>query len=59
MSDKIKLQEQYCKEKDAPFFAPKPNCWSCNRNIWDKITITQARTELITGCPYCNRSYVD
>ena len=56
---KIKAQEEYCEKHKVPMFAPKDKCYSCNRNIWDKITLEQATNELITGCPYCNKSFCD
>jgi len=55
--EKIEAQKEYCKNNDLPFFAPYTVCPNCKRDIWDKITLEQAKTELITGCPYCNRSY--
>lgn len=58
--EKVKLQEELCKEIKAPFFAPhKDRAWCCGRNIWTAITKEQARTELITGCPHCNRTFCD
>ncbi len=80
-------QEKYCKEKNAPHFAPyNCACWKCNRNIYKQvgwkverdaygvpirreqvplnsheleyttgISVEQAATSLVTGCPHCNR----
>lgn len=52
----IRKQEQFCKDKGYPMFAP-PNglCWSCNR---DCVT-EKWEFSLITGCPKCSRSFVD
>ena len=52
-------QEEYCERKNVSFFAPKDYCYACRKNIWKKITIEEASTELITGCPYCAYSYCD
>lgn len=66
-------QKRYCEEHDAPHFAPKSGvCWKCNRNIYEKciqkntygerttgITTHVASTQLVTGCPHCNRTYCD
>lgn len=31
-------QENYCKEKKLPHFAPESGrCWKCNRNIYEQI----------------------
>lgn len=59
VSKKIALQEKYCTEKKIPFYAPKERCFSCRKNIWYKITEEEASSRLITGCPYCNSSYVE
>lgn len=30
-------QEKYCKNTDAPHFAPETGrCWKCNRNIYEQ-----------------------
>lgn len=53
-------QIECCKKYNAPHFAPTDGiCWSCRKHIYDKIDIIQAANSLITGCPYCNRSYCD
>ena len=50
----MKLQEEYCKEHNLPFFAPSNGvCWSCNRIVPD------TKDEHITGCPHCNSTYCD
>lgn len=57
---KIKAQEGYCKDNKVPFFAPKTGkCFKCHKQIFEKITLEEASNELITGCPFCNYSYVD
>ncbi|MFU1797335.1 hypothetical protein ACM1RC_25950 [Paenibacillus azoreducens] len=70
----IKAQKKYCEEKQFPHFAPASgSCWSCGRNIYSPIekagwngktyttgiTVEKAGSELVTGCPHCNRSYCD
>lgn len=52
-------------------FAPRNGwCWSCHENIYQEglqtrygwrngISVERAGSELTTGCPFCNRSYVD
>lgn len=55
-------QTKYCKEKGVPHFAPPDICWSCHTNIYmgDRgISVEQASKTLVTGCPYCHRSYCD
>lgn len=65
MTDNQKLgaerQEQYANEKKLPLFAPSDGqCYSCRRNIYDdERTLAEAGHTLITGCPFCCRSYCD
>lgn len=36
-------------------------CYRCHRQIYDVggISVEKARTDLVTGCPFCHVSYVD
>ena len=62
-------QTKYCHDNEYPHFAPKGKCWKCNKNIYESIDqgngyftgidVEKASSELITGCPHCNRSYCD
>lgn len=68
-------QEKYCNETGTPHFAPNSGrCWKCGQNIYEQIekisrysdktyttgiSVEEARERLVTGCPHCNRSYVD
>ncbi|HBB9121083.1 hypothetical protein HW877_09400 [Serratia marcescens] len=62
-------QDKYCKENNAPHFAPNNGiCFRCKRDIYLKIdngifitgiSVRRAGSELVTGCPHCNRSYCD
>lgn len=71
----VKAQKDYCKSNEAPHFAPRNGvCWKCNKNIYEQhekqyagndkvfvfgISVEKAGSELVTGCPHCNRSYCD
>lgn len=69
----INGQAEYCKKNKLPHFAPNNgNCWNCGSNIYSEhtrelrdkiystgISVKEARESLVTGCPHCNRSYVD
>lgn len=72
VQESIKAQRNYCEKTGAPHFAPRNGvCWSCNKNIYEEhpwkynpeitsgIDVERAATELVTGCPHCNRSYCD
>jgi hypothetical protein len=72
ISKAAKAQEKYCTEKGYPHFAPRNGkCFSCGQNIysekgrtrsgeeWQGISVERASKKLITGCPFCNRTYCD
>ena len=62
-------QKELQASKNYPDFAPiSGKCWSCGKNIYEQIdhgkyktgiSVEKASTELVTGCPHCNRSYCD
>ena len=56
--DKFELQKQFCKENNIPLFSAQI-CYSCQKDIYEHITEEKAKSTLITGCPVCNRSFVD
>lgn len=59
VQDKIEAQREYRKRTKSPCFGPdNGRCWSCGRQIFEKITLEGASNYLVTGCPYCYRSYV-
>ena len=58
--EKIEAQAAYWHKRQAPHFAPSNGiCWRCGKQIYDLITVEEAATTLITGCPQCHRSYCD
>lgn len=55
-----KAQENYTEH--SPLFAPSDGvCWKCNKQIYSEggISVEKASSELVTGCPFCHRSFVD
>ena len=61
-SEAIAAQTAYCKEHSLPHFAPSNGyCFRCGLQIYGKngISVEEAGTRLITGCPYCRASYCD
>jgi len=61
--DKHKAQEKYCKQNMQTHFAPQ-RCFRCKQNIYEDaekkgVTLKEASTKLITGCPHCNYSFVN
>ena len=62
-------QAKYLKDTKTPDFPPKDGrCWRCGKNIYQQIdrgtyksgiSVEEAASRLVTGCPHCHRSYVD
>lgn len=52
-------QSKYCAENQAPNFAGDGECYGCRKNVFDRYTLEQASNELITGCPFCLRTFCD
>ncbi len=57
-NQKFQLQQEYCKQNKLPCFASL-RCFSCKKDIWEFISEEKAKSTLITGCPCCNRTFVD
>lgn len=58
----VDAQKEYCEKNNYPHFAPSNGiCWCCGKNIYsvDGISVERAANNLITGCPFCHRSYCD
>ena len=57
---KLDAQKQLCKDNNWPLLAPDDGrCWSCGKQIYEGITLKRAKSDLITGCCWCHRSYCD
>ena len=67
-----KAQAAYCDKHEIPMFAPADGlCRSCYRNIYAPslysaregqtygISVEEAGSRLISGCPHCNTTFVD
>ena len=58
-------QSRYCEANDAPHFAPywsnDYRCYHCHRNIYAEggISVEEAGSRLITGCPFCHYSFCE
>lgn len=52
-------QSKYAREHDCPNFAPYSLICSCGCDLFARYGYHRCATELITGCPGCNRSYCD
>ena len=59
MNSKLQAQIDYCKSRNEICWVGSGVCWCCGKDIFDKITLEDASTELITSCPFCNSSFVD
>lgn len=64
-STAAKNQDKFCEARGWPNFAaivvPNGVCPECHNNIYSENGYTEeyAATNLITGCPFCGRSFVD
>ena len=60
MPNYYELQRQFCKEYDRPVYIPESGiCPRCFKNIWTKLTATDAIGKYITACPFCHRSFCE
>lgn len=62
IEESIKGQKEYCQKNGLPHFAPSDGiCFSCNHQIYreNQISVEEAKSELVTGCPICHRSFCD
>lgn len=59
--DKRLAQKMYCDKKKIPYFAGDGICPSCHRNCYDEdgYSLEYCSNDLITGCPFCKRSWCD
>jgi len=58
--EKVELQEKYCNLKEIPMFIPSDGrCYYCKRDITKAYTQKEIGSKQITGCPYCNKSFLD
>lgn len=58
----VKAQKELREKHDYPCFAPSNgNCYNCRKNVYSEggISVEKASRELTTGCPHCNKSFVD
>lgn len=63
LKERIDAQRKYCQANSLPMFAPGNGaCPFCGRDIYSGpygYDEKRAGGTLITGCPYCHRSFVD
>lgn len=59
--ESIKAQRDYCERKNKPYFIPWGARCVCGFEIFGEkgYTVEQAGKQLITGCPWCHRSFLD
>ena len=60
INQKIQAQLDLCKKTGVEMFAMENGicCW-CDKPIFDSLSLEECSTNLITGCPNCNRSFVE
>jgi hypothetical protein len=56
----IEAQADYARMHRLPNFTSHDGrCFACGQNIYTKISVEQAGSKLISGCPHCHRSFCD
>ena len=56
----LQKQRQVCREGKMPFFMPSSGYCGCGRDIVEgEMEYGNDGRTLVTGCPYCHRSYCD
>lgn len=67
-AEAIKAQEEYCTAKHVPRFAPANGmCTYCQEQIYAPrrgkttggISLKEAGSRMVTGCPHCHRSFCE
>lgn len=71
-TEAIKAQIAFCERNEIPMYAPSNGiCPACGRDIYDPhtyrgreehtygISVEEAASRLITGCPHCNATFCD
>ena len=57
--EKLRAQIRLTKESQCPLFVPSDGiCFICRKDIFNAYTVDYCRHNLITGCPFCNWSFV-
>ena len=60
IDSKIQAQLKHADDEKLPLFAPSDGlCFNCGKQIYNRISMEKASSELITYCPYCGRAYDD
>lgn len=63
-----RAQRELCRRRGVLQYAPSDGrCWACGEQIYSAgragrragITVREAGSRLITGCPICNRTFCD
>lgn len=56
--EKEQAQADYCKSVGIPNFMPN-TCYRCRKHVVDYYALTVCATIHLTGCGFCNKSFVD
>ena len=57
---KIDAQIKYCLENKLPLFMSRSGlCWACHGQLMNYYSLEYVSNNLITGCPYCHRSFCE
>jgi hypothetical protein len=56
---KYQMQKSHCERNGIEMQISEDGlCRYCGENVFEKINIVQASSELIRSCPYCSKDFV-
>jgi hypothetical protein len=59
-SNKAAAQRHYCESKGLLQFGPYDGyCYRCGKDVYANMSVAEAGSTQITGCPHCFKSFVD
>lgn len=59
-SNKAAAQRHYCETKGLMQFGPYDGyCYRCGKDVYANMSVAEAGSTQVTGCPHCFRSFVD
>ncbi len=57
--EKAVAQYMYCQKRGIEQFVGVVGyCWHCDKQVYEEWDLESAASTLVTGCPYCHRSFI-
>lgn len=58
IEEKVEAQKKYCEENNSIMWNEDGVCTWCGKQTYEKISLEDATSQVITACPYCRHSYL-